>query len=794
MKLTTASTSAAPAARGDAALLSRAKTGDNQALAEFYESTYNDVWHTVRALVKNEDDAMDVLQDTYLKAFSKLNTVEKPESLRPWLRQIAANTAKNHLVRKRPTLFSELEKDDDSPVDFADDRTASMPESALDQKETARLVNEMLDSLSDVQRMVIGMYYYQEMPVKDIAQQMGVSQNTVKSQLRYGRQKIEQRVKLLEKQGVKLCGLAPMAFFQSLLKRSLDGSAAPKAATRITGALSTKGVEALEVSGAVPVKAVTAGTHLARKLVVGAAALAAAAGIALGVGLLVKHSRANRKPAPEQPSDQVLASETQAQTEPAVETELPTAPETEPATEPAPAVVYEPWQEAFLNLLAGSAQSADENSKSWIDTFPDLLQDASIPNGVEWYLADCDGDGTLELIRGAARGNNADYTLVYSLDGDAVKAEYRFFRYGSQDVRSTMLNTEDGSICYNAGTVELSVENPFEEEDGPWYFLNSVTEGTGAPYEDLPDYGPLSVREAAAYPADYETYKYYVPEGDTENSVFLEHLTLRETGDEYFLASRHWGEEQEPIRFIREDEYRALEQELIGKAVWRCPDETQAPQLQDIPGEDCVGPMDARTLVEQLGGIGDGEEWSRVREFLVPYGTRILELLAREAELTAALQAAFPNAQLEGCVWEYAVVFSNDLPSADLSLLLCCRPGEGAEGPCYIGKLQYQDGLEPEQITFFPLEGGTTEDLRNLFDSLYLYLPADPVTGEAASLRTVPEGLDYELWTGNEFFPILFRSADQLTARFTADPMSLERDLGEPTTAAELLGDYSVDN
>ena len=52
---------------------------------------------------------------------------------------------------------------------------------AMDQQEAKRLVMEILDHLPEDQRVVIGMFYYEEMSVKDIAQTLGVSENTVKS-------------------------------------------------------------------------------------------------------------------------------------------------------------------------------------------------------------------------------------------------------------------------------------------------------------------------------------------------------------------------------------------------------------------------------------------------------------------------------------------------------------------------------------------------------------------------------------------------------------------------------------
>ena len=94
-----------------------------------------------------------------------------------------------------------------------DVRSELNPEMAMDQQEAKRLVMEILDHLPEDQRVVIGMFYYEEMSVKDIAQTLGVSENTVKSRLSYGRKKIKEQVMDLEKRGTKLYSVAPFVFF-----------------------------------------------------------------------------------------------------------------------------------------------------------------------------------------------------------------------------------------------------------------------------------------------------------------------------------------------------------------------------------------------------------------------------------------------------------------------------------------------------------------------------------------------------------------------------------------------------
>lgn len=205
-------------------LLKRARSKDQQALAEIYSQSCSAVYRVIRVLVKDEDTVNDLVQDTYVKAFSRLDQLQDEAKLVPWLKMIANNTAKDWLKKCKPVYFNELagESDDTDDLSFEenieDENIDLNPEMAMDRREVSRLVMKILDQLPEDQRMVIGMFYYEEMSVKDIAEVLGVSDNTVKSRLSYGRKKIKELVLDLEKKGTRLYNVAPLAFFIYLLR------------------------------------------------------------------------------------------------------------------------------------------------------------------------------------------------------------------------------------------------------------------------------------------------------------------------------------------------------------------------------------------------------------------------------------------------------------------------------------------------------------------------------------------------------------------------------------------------
>ena len=202
----------------------KARAGDKDAFGVLYNNTYNQAFYTVKSMIKDDDAVNDILQDSYVKAFLHMDSFKGDDKFLPWIKQIAANTARDWLKKKKPMLFTDLNDDDDMVFEeqIEDEREENIPEKLIEHKETIRLIGEIVDSLPDDQRAVIGMYYYEKKSVNDIASAMGASQSAIKSRLKYARDKIKAKVKELESKGTNLYGLAPFTFWL-LLIRNMKG-------------------------------------------------------------------------------------------------------------------------------------------------------------------------------------------------------------------------------------------------------------------------------------------------------------------------------------------------------------------------------------------------------------------------------------------------------------------------------------------------------------------------------------------------------------------------------------------
>lgn len=196
-----------------------ARTGDERGFQCLYESTYQSKYYLALQYMKQKEAAEDVLQDAYVRAFTRLDTLEAPERFPAWLGQIVANTAKNALAKNQPLLFTDVaEEMEDFAELMADEGVASQPELAYTMEETRALVHELLDALSDEQRLCVLMFHLEGASIKEIAQTLGCSENTVKSRLNYGRKNLKAKAEELQEKGYTLYNIAPLPLLLLLLR------------------------------------------------------------------------------------------------------------------------------------------------------------------------------------------------------------------------------------------------------------------------------------------------------------------------------------------------------------------------------------------------------------------------------------------------------------------------------------------------------------------------------------------------------------------------------------------------
>lgn len=194
----------------------KAMDGDQEAISELYYATYPKLHAVAVSILKNDADADDIVQDSYIKAFSSLHQLDNAERFEPWLCRIVSNKCKDYLKKNKPILFSSQNTEDDNePIEWSieDDSKEYDPEAVLISADIRRQIMELLDTLPDEQRICLVYHVVQEMKISEIAELLEVSENTVKSRINYAKSKMQVKIDELEKKGVKLRGFAGFALF-----------------------------------------------------------------------------------------------------------------------------------------------------------------------------------------------------------------------------------------------------------------------------------------------------------------------------------------------------------------------------------------------------------------------------------------------------------------------------------------------------------------------------------------------------------------------------------------------------
>lgn len=195
------------------------RKGSIEAFNAIYEQSYKYLHTCVIHVVKNEDMAMDMLQETYLEISKSISQLKNMEDFLSWAAMIANRKCFANLKKQKDILLdgSSLgDSDSDSTDGVTDyfeniaDNEEFIPETVLQDREKQRLMKEIIDSLNDMQRLCVIGFYYNEQKQEEIAEELGIPVNTVKSHLNRAKAKIKEAVVELDvKKGTRLYSFAP---------------------------------------------------------------------------------------------------------------------------------------------------------------------------------------------------------------------------------------------------------------------------------------------------------------------------------------------------------------------------------------------------------------------------------------------------------------------------------------------------------------------------------------------------------------------------------------------------------
>lgn len=223
------------------ALVKKAQAGNSSAMEQLLTYAHITVSYQCRKFMRTPEDAEDMTQEVLLVIYQKLDTLTDPAAFQGWVKRIAATRCMNAVSRTHVELQFAEDEDGNSFIDTIEELDEQkIPDAAIDNAETARMVTELIDALPEAQRICTYLYYYDELSIKEIAELTAATENTVKSRLNYARKAIKEGVLDHEKKGVKLYGLSPLPFLLHFLRSAAqaeaNGAAAAACVANVLGA------------------------------------------------------------------------------------------------------------------------------------------------------------------------------------------------------------------------------------------------------------------------------------------------------------------------------------------------------------------------------------------------------------------------------------------------------------------------------------------------------------------------------------------------------------------------------
>ena len=167
---------------GDRELMARLSAGDREALAPLMERHYRRLYRIALAYLRRPEDALEVVQEAFVKAYQNAGRWDGSAEAGPWLARIAVNLSIDRWRRNRRRMetFTPISEGDHA-ADLGDHRPG--PDAAVAGRELREKVVRALGRLPERQRAIVLLRHYQDQSLEEIAQTLGISIGTVKSSL-----------------------------------------------------------------------------------------------------------------------------------------------------------------------------------------------------------------------------------------------------------------------------------------------------------------------------------------------------------------------------------------------------------------------------------------------------------------------------------------------------------------------------------------------------------------------------------------------------------------------------------
>jgi RNA polymerase sigma-70 factor (ECF subfamily) len=170
----------------DRALIDAAKRGENRAFEKLLKKYYKSVYYLIFKMVRNAEDAEDLTQESFAKAFNSITTFDPKFAFSTWLFKIATNNCIDYIRRKKMQTLSLSQSpsgDDNSGVTLQIADSDPVPDEVMLKKQRREIVARAVEALPERYQQLIQLRYFRELSYEEVAQELKIPLGTVKAQL-----------------------------------------------------------------------------------------------------------------------------------------------------------------------------------------------------------------------------------------------------------------------------------------------------------------------------------------------------------------------------------------------------------------------------------------------------------------------------------------------------------------------------------------------------------------------------------------------------------------------------------
>ncbi len=170
-------------------LVARAKRGDQAAFTELVNLYSERIYNLALRILKNSDDAADVLQETFVTVYEKINSFDGRSNFFTWIYRIATNFALMKLRKDKRTVLSDqdLETNFDNPDNMQVHEWQDLPLKDMLSEEFQRHLDEAVDSLPEIYRSVFILRDLENLSIRETSKILGITESNVKIRLKRAR-------------------------------------------------------------------------------------------------------------------------------------------------------------------------------------------------------------------------------------------------------------------------------------------------------------------------------------------------------------------------------------------------------------------------------------------------------------------------------------------------------------------------------------------------------------------------------------------------------------------------------